>query len=282
VWPFRKKDQNTIHVRFFDAASGRLLGESSIPAERLPQSFEADTTMHMQDGDWRVEEARPMTAIEFKRTGQLTLVLRQVKIETVDPGEILYSLPTIADALPGIIPGSSKLGRSVIEIHEDDWRQSEWVHISFMEQIESELEQIRQIHETARDGPGFGRIHVRNAIPNPLSPAKIQLDELTQALGPRAAWLDGVSFDGIAGIVTYSFAVRLISSIELYGTRDDRGSIHAICCGNIKPNNIPQPDIDNLASWAMKNELVLVDWVKMQTVSPMSIDYASYFACGQV
>src|SRR5207253_10674690 len=109
--------------------------------------------------------------------------------------------------------GSSKLGRNVIEIHEDDWRQIEWITGPATEALESELAAIRRVYETERQGVGFKRVHTRPEEPQPLVGQAVQLDDLRAALDPRAIWLDGFSYMGVAGIVADSFAVRLLSSI---------------------------------------------------------------------
>src|SRR5437667_11192190 len=99
---FWKRSHDVIHVEYFDAESGKKIGQVKLPIERLPEGFEADTTLHRDDQDFRVERAEPMTAAEFRKTGKLRLVLRRVRIEKVNPRELLYSLPTVSNEWPPI------------------------------------------------------------------------------------------------------------------------------------------------------------------------------------
>src|SRR5690348_4712574 len=111
---FGNRQRETIQVRFVDSTTGKVFAESKLPIDRLPASFEAQTTLHLGDDDWDVVEARPVTAAEFGRTGELVLVLSKLKIAQVDPSEMLFSLPTITgEALPPIAEGTSKLGANV-------------------------------------------------------------------------------------------------------------------------------------------------------------------------
>src|SRR5690242_17556226 len=107
-----------IHVELFDAATGTLIGEADLPAEQLPESFAASTTLHLGDADWHVERAEPMTRDEYVKAGHLVLRLREVV--QVDPKQILFSLPTIEDALPPLHDGP---GEEAAALREDDWRQ---------------------------------------------------------------------------------------------------------------------------------------------------------------
>jgi len=137
---FGKKDHPVIEVRYFDRATGKVLARSMMSAEKLPASFEASTTAHMRDQDWSIFEARPMTAAEFRRSGKLVLVLARTEKGFADPSTILFSMPTITnDAVLAVAPGTSKLGASVIEIHEDDWRQIEWLPLPLPRCAEARL-----------------------------------------------------------------------------------------------------------------------------------------------
>jgi hypothetical protein len=273
---FRKSGPPAIRVKFFDVESGQQFAESDIPAPQLPESFEASTTLHIGDQDWSVEEARPMTAWEFLQSGELILILRKVKIETIDPKKILYSLPSINDHLPTIREGSSKLGHDVLEIHEDDWRQREWVAARYIDDASAELDEIARIHEHERKGPAFKTLHVRSRIVQPLDDAEVSTDHVRDMAGPRAVWLDGFGFPGVAGIVSDSFAVRMLSSIEILGIATD-GRVRVACLANTRVNNLGAEDVRSLVRFAAERELLLVDWCRMAVIQPSPEEYASYF-----
>jgi hypothetical protein len=273
---FGRKDHTTIHVDFYDAATKKAFAQAQMPVDRLPQSFESDTTMHILNEDWQVIEARPVTAAEFRRTGKLLLVMQKITIQRVDPKTILFSLPTITnDAVPPPAPGSSKLGKNVLEIHEDDWRQVEWVEASAGDAIAAEIESIQRIHDEQREESGFRNLHLRKAVPKPLSSGSIHVDQLRMHFGTAATWLDGFGLYGIAGIAADSFAVRLFSSIELYGTAH-ANSVQRICFANARANNASEPDIQNLVAFAAAHNVLLVDWCRVMVLQPEEREYKAY------
>lgn len=276
--PTGTENNPVIHVLFYDHATGGMFAELHLPADRLPQSFEAPMTLHLEEADWSVVEARPMTAEEFRRSGTLTLILSRVKTLILDPADILFSLATlVGDALPPVAAGSSKRGVEVIEAHEDDWRQVEWVSASAADVIASELDAVRRIYEQERQGAGFKHLHVRRAVQTPLADHPISLEELRRSIGPQATWLAGFAWQGVAGVVESSFAVRLFSSIELFGVAPG-GVIRSVCFANTRTNNLPRPDVQNLAGFAGRHDLLLVDWCGTVAVPPAEEAYAAYFA----
>src|SRR6185369_10925568 len=109
----------SIHVVLRDSATGQSITTADMRAEDLPQTFERDTTLHLGDDDWHVVKAEPPTAAEFTRTGALTITLS--KVTRIAPQDILYSLPTICDVVPSVAANSSRKGKHVFELAEDDW-----------------------------------------------------------------------------------------------------------------------------------------------------------------
>jgi hypothetical protein len=280
MWPFKSRDQAAvIEVCFVDVATGKEFARSKMPPERLPASFESQTTMHLKSGDWDVIEARPMLADEFRKSGKLVLLLRKVKIERVDLKDVLFSLPTISNELPPVIEGSSKLGKNILEIHEDDWRQVEWIAGTLRAQMEDELQQVRVIHEQHREEYGFKKIHVRETIPNPVGNMNLHLDQLRDSLGQGVTWLEAVSYLGVAGTIRDSFAARMLSSIELYGVAPN-DLIQAIGFTRATMNNVPPVDLQRLVDFAADNDLILVDWCRLEVVAALLPDYSAYFKHG--
>jgi hypothetical protein len=143
-------DVPTIHVELFDAATSTLIGEADLPVDQLPESFATSTTLHLGGADWHVEHAEPMTRAEYVKTAHL--VIRMRKIEYVDPQQMLFSLPTIENALPPVRPGTHD---GAAALQEDDWRQVELVTRTFTAALTDELEAIRAIYTNE-----IGRAHV--------------------------------------------------------------------------------------------------------------------------
>ena len=193
------------------------------------------------------------------------LVLRKVRIESIALDKVLYSLPTISMDQPGVIPGSTKLGKQVIEIHEDDWRQIEWIHANHDDAIDAEFDAIRMIHQNHRAGVGFSKLHVRKAIPQQLAGHGIARESLASALSEIGVSLEGLCYQGIAGIVRDSYLMRLLSSLEIYGI----APVGEIAAMGLRPPRVQskvQPDLEALAGFAAEHQLLLVDWCRLQRI----------------
>lgn len=270
-------DHSTIQVRFVDATTGQSIGEAELPVENLPQSFEAATTLRIGDKSYEVVSASPMTAREFRATGQLRIDMREVRRETMDPKGILYSLPTISDELPAIEEGSTKLGKEVLELHEDDWRQVELVAITLESSIETDLRAIARIHQKHRKGPGFDTLHVRKAVPAPLEGTWLTLLDLRSTLGERASWFEGLAFRGVAGLVAGGFAVKLPSGLTLYGTQKG-GRINVLALRH--PEGVTNADGDArlLAELASKTQLGLIDWCRVDQFPPTAEHFREWLS----
>jgi hypothetical protein len=254
-----KPAHDSILVTFIDISTGKKLGEALTPTERLPESFEATTTLHHGSEDWRVEKADPMTAEQFRQTGRLRLELRRLPPTVmVDQKDILFSLPTIYDGLPPIQTGSTKLKRNVLELHEDDWRQHEFISASLLPEIEREIGSIRQIHEQHRQGPGFSKCHVRQSPADPIAGVWIPLNELQAAFDGPTRWLDGLAYQSMAGLIAGGWVLETPGGSFLYGQNSD-GCLATLC---IYHPAATDADRRSLAAFAKKHSLVYLDWCR--------------------
>lgn len=188
-----------IRVVLIDAATATPIGEADLPPDQLPESFDAATTLHLGDAEWQVEYAEPTTRAAYVASGRLLLRLR--RIEMVDPRTILFSLPTLENALPPLEPAEPDRLGEALWMREDDWRQHELVAVAQSPSVDEELAAIRDIHDHARQGPGFARLHVRERIPQPLAGIALTAAEVGRTLGaPRRplAVGDGLVVGGFA------------------------------------------------------------------------------------
>lgn len=167
------------------------------------------------------------------------------KVDKIDPSKILFSLPTVEDALPPMREPDSS---SAYEIHEDDWRQRDFVSRQFTPEIDAELVEIRRVW-AERDGPGFKRAHVRAKVRAPLRDVGLTLVDVREALG-------GVGELGLAvgdGLVIDGFAFPLPGGAA-YGRVAD-GLVEALGLhGDAEPGG--------LRELANQRALVLVDWIR--------------------
>jgi hypothetical protein len=260
--------EGTVAVEFIDAETGQAFARSDLPASQLPASFAAQTTLHLGGDQWQVERAEPTTAAEFVPAGRLVLTLRRVSV--VAARDVKFSLPTICDVVPSVVPAGSDV--EALELHEDDWRQIELVSRSLIDAVATELQAIRAIYDShgVRDGQGnvfaFERIHVRSLVPlaEPLSWRALR-DVL-----PAPEHRRPVTFRGSTGaIAAGSFALGFGShswygivdgdDVSVVGLRLERGPI----------------SLTSIEPVLRAFDVVLVDWCRCAVVDPSNlVDYA--------
>jgi hypothetical protein len=114
----------TVAVVFVDELTGKQIASSDMQLDQLPDTFALDTTLDMAGAPYVVVRAEPTTKAEFSKTKRLSIGLR--RLESLDPKKILFSLPTISgSALPKTVAIAAR--NDIVTIHEDDWRQCEFV-----------------------------------------------------------------------------------------------------------------------------------------------------------
>ncbi|MFT3695591.1 MAG: hypothetical protein QM831_20815 [Kofleriaceae bacterium] len=216
-----------VHVVFVDRSTGNSIGETDLEPTALPESFAVATQLTIAGKQWSVAKAEPQTRAEYTRSGQLRLELNPIVM--MDPRRILFSLPTIENTQPALVPGDAS---NALDLHEDSWRQIEVIDPKYRALIERERDEIHLVI-SERQGAGFTRIHVREAIPDPVSIP----DDLPGKRRPLA--IGGM-------IVVDGFAIG-----EIYG-RSKGGVISELCA----------TDAAALAPIAERHGLVLVDWTR--------------------
>ncbi len=267
-----------IQVTFIDTATGKPFATVALPADHLPQSFEAETTFHLGDEEWSVAQADPMTAAEFIQTGQLTVTL--AKISRVNPQDILYSLPTICDAIPAIAEGSTKLRKRVFELHEDDWRQREFISVDHRDAIEAEFASIERIFREESIDTGsflaFRTLHVRSLIQAPIN-THISLAQFAAGLPTESEAYEGIAYEREAGVIDGGFAWQ-VGPHTLYGQQQE-GFVTALGLRiNTRAATISQDFITFLANLMAAHRLYLVDWCNTILVSAEAETLQQYFS----
>lgn len=173
---------NKIKVHFIDNFNGQTIGTVEMEADKLPETFEIATRMHIENTEWTVEEAIPSKSIDFIKTKQLILKMR--KIEYINPKDVLFTLPTISNELPSTIK-NPLFNDFELSISEDDWRQNEFLNQSSFPLAEIEIKNIKNVwekHKKEVDAPfsAFDNCHVRSTIGEPN--LTINFDELKRLL----------------------------------------------------------------------------------------------------
>jgi hypothetical protein len=82
-------------LTLIDDATGAAFARTEMPQADLPESFEFETNLHLDDADWSVVHAEPRTREEYTKSGSLTLRLR--KIEMIATETISFSQVDITE-----------------------------------------------------------------------------------------------------------------------------------------------------------------------------------------
>ncbi|BBM86695.1 hypothetical protein [Candidatus Uabimicrobium amorphum] len=252
-------EENKVNVEFYEFTSKQLFANSQIPLEQLPDSFAINTTIHFGDSDWKVMAAQPLKKSEFAVSGKVELFLS--KVETMDPKNILYSLPSINDELPNVV---EQQGENVLVLLEDDWRQAECVSTDFLEQINVEIEQIRDIYKNDRESSGFRNMHLRKKITAPLEGKKIVLEDLYNHFKCNVLY-DGVGFNTSHGAIENGFAFSTAGNWIFWGQIGEQKSI-AFLNVIAMANAIIEPFSSQMDQFLKDQGLYVVDWTRMLIV----------------
>lgn len=217
----------TVAVAFIDDATGQRVASSNVPLDQLPDTFALETELDLAGSHYVVVRAEPQTKVEFAKTKRLTVGLRRP--EMLDPKSILFSLPSICGAaLPkasvAAIPGD------VVVLHEDDWRQCEFVASSQSDDISLELSGIRKIHSDEAAAVGWRKIHVRERIARPL-PVGTTWSTVAGFLGDFGP-IDGIAFGQRENTVANVVGARLPDGVVLWSV-EEAGQISMLCVENL-------------------------------------------------
>ncbi|MCB0698336.1 MAG: hypothetical protein H6551_02150 [Chitinophagales bacterium] len=158
-----------IEVNFIDNSTGQSMGVSHMEPSQLPETFSVPTRMHIHEEEWLVEEAIPENAADFINTRKLILKLKRV--EQINTDELLFTIPAVSNDYPPLSSMSEYAGEPLV-IHEDEWRQKEFLKPSSVDNVNKEFEQINNIIENSsvvsESGfVAFRECHARNIIEDP-------------------------------------------------------------------------------------------------------------------
>lgn len=217
----------TVAVAFVDEVTGKQVAASDMPLDQLPDTFALDTELDLAGSHYVVVRAEPQTKAEFAKTKQLTVGLR--RLEKLDPKSILFSLPSICGAA---LPQRSvaTISGDVVILHEDDWRQCEFVATSQSNDISAELSGIRQIHSDAAEAVGWRKIHVRERIAHPL-PVGTTWSKVAELLGDFEH-VGGVAFGQRENTVASAVGARLPNDVVVWSV-EDAGRLTVLCVENL-------------------------------------------------
>jgi hypothetical protein len=176
---------------------------------------------------------------------------RQVsKIQLMDPSQIMFSAATLEANFPEFINNTTE---PAFIMHEDDWRQKEFVSKDNEAKIDIELSKIKDIHDNfTHDGgtyKSYKKIAMRDSITKPVN---INFDELLKQLSIDQKNLKNFAIrDG--GTVKGGFTFEAYGCV-FYGVQND----NIISVLGIDELSQSMPEV--VAAFIKSNNLYFINW----------------------
>jgi len=245
-----------IRVQFIDNSTGVTLGISEMMSDQLPEAFSVPTTMHIQEKEWTVDEAIPENSTDFIKTKKLVLKLR--KIEKINLQDALFTLPTISNEIPQTTD-RSLYNDFEVSIHEDDWRQNEFLKTSSFPLIDIEILKIKEIwrNESKKVDDkftAFKSCHVRSTIGEPA--LSVDFDELRNLLNCNK--IGSLKINSV--FVQNSFSLQTPNT-TYYGTLSGK-TLEQLCIAKWNENTISE--VTQITSHFA---LVFINWYNCDVVA---------------
>lgn len=269
--------KKTVHVEFINGNDQSIIAVSDMRPEQLPETFAVNTTLDMANKKWAVDSADPVNKFEFVKTGKLRVVLSPITIGV--PGDILFSLATISDDI-GNVQGDTLPSDRILALHEDDWRQIEFVSQKFAVEIDKECEDIRRIYSVEKVASGFKKVHIRKRIADPLQAINLTSTELESKIKPVRKY-DGIGFQKTRGTITGGFAWEIPGGLIIWGVSDAGGNVTRLCLLGRPAAGSGALVAGPLTALAREHALNLVDWCRAAAVKPDTQAFMDYFGDNQ-
>ncbi|MBE0535233.1 MAG: hypothetical protein IH624_06140 [Phycisphaerae bacterium] len=174
----------------------------------------------------------------------------------MDPSDILFTTPTLNDALPSTsnVPASE----DCYAMHEDDWRQFEFVSSRFSTQVAAETVAIDRIWREQSVPVGeyqaFRECHIRKAIPQPLN-IPFSSSELETLFGTETR---GITIVGYGSELADVYAVHL-DGVIVYA-QIAQGKLTALGLEPTGPFVLQGDAAARMEQFLSKHDVMLVHW----------------------
>jgi hypothetical protein len=152
-------------------------------------------------------------------------------------------------------------------MHEDDWRQVEFVLNSDRATVDRELGELEKFKVEKRSGVGWTDVYVRKSRRNSIEPGAIPLTKILEILGSnqvRSLYLGATGDTPVK--VLGGFAIN-VEGMIVYGHKraDDRVASLGLVPG--APTSLSVPQRKKLAALCRALNAFLVDWYSVSIVS---------------
>lgn len=193
---------------------------------------------------------------------------------TMDPNKILFSTPTLNDAIPATLQGST-VPPDCIQLHEDDWRQFEFVPRNRKSDVDAELADISAIWNNhsvplGDSGKAFHELHIRKRIPIALD-IPMSLSEFEAFLGQSTK---PMTFFDYGEVLRDVRAVAIDKLVVYAQVQDD--TITAIGFDAVDKFTLPPEFAKRLSEFVRTHDLMLVHW-RSRTLFESHREVMDYF-----
>ena len=146
------------------------------------------------------------------------------KVETIDPGTVRYSMPTVAaDSLEFAAPSRESF-EGAPQFHEDEWSQVEFFPASRLGEIKKLLSEYKPFEQANREQHGWSNIFARRIARHPVVAGSNAVERISKALYAQAGNAPILFVgSGPLGQVKRGFSVPLAPGVVLYGLKNEKG-----------------------------------------------------------
>jgi len=182
-------------------------------------------------------------------------------VKTVDPNAILFSMPTMSSDRPQLEKVEGKPTDADFVLHEDDWRQIEFLPRDHLSEVKRTLTELKAFDEANRAQYGWHNIYVRRISETTvIGGGSKALQHLESVLGAKAgpAPILHYSTSAITGRVRNGFSLPLGGNITLYGYVSEEGI--PVLGASVGSNPDGHKLTDAFTKLNSSDGLLLVDW----------------------
>jgi hypothetical protein len=220
--------EEEIEVVCIDAEGGRAFERTRLGLDALLQQLASPTTFFIHGELWDVQAVDPSTRAQLAEHASARLTLRrQESIAAAAPvKDLRLSMSSLCNALPPTTSQPTLMRAPYLKLHEDVWRDVEFVADSAQAAITHNFNAIAAVLAEAakKRTAGFGRCVVRTEPAAPLDGVSIRVDELAIVLGQNADAAHPLVIDGPPpgrdipnGLVLGGFAFDTGGGTHVYG-----------------------------------------------------------------